>query len=120
MPSELDNALNSVADRLSVDGGPLETIRFERFGTTLPMLKLAPATLPDYMAMFCTQHGTAEFIIDGELRLTFAQTHAAARIVAGGLVSGHGVQRGMRIGIAARNSANSAGCVAPTTAPTSP
>ncbi len=106
MPSELDNALNSVANRLSVAGGPLETISFERFGTTLPMLRLAPATLPDYMAMFCTQHGTAEFIIDGELRLTFAQTHAAARIVAGGLVAGHGVQRGMRIGIAARNSAN--------------
>ena len=106
MPSELDNALNSVADRLSVGGGPLETIRFERFGTTLPMLKLAPATLPDYMAMFCTQHAEAEFIIDGELRLTFAQTHAAARIVAGGLVAGHGVQRGDRIGIAARNSAN--------------
>ncbi len=106
MPSELDNALNSVANRLSVAGGPLETIGFERFGTTLPMLRLAPATLPDYMAMFCTQHGTAEFIIDGELRLTFAQTHAAARIVAGGLVAGHGVQRGMRIGIAARNSAN--------------
>ena len=106
MPSELDNALNSVANRLSVAGGPLETIGFERFGTTLPMLRLAPATLPDYMAMFCTQHGTAEFIIDGELRLTFAQTHAAARIVAGGLVAGHGVQRGDRIGIAARNSAN--------------
>jgi long-chain acyl-CoA synthetase len=106
MPSELDNALNSAADRLSVTGGPLETIPFERFGTALPMLKLAPATLTDYMAMFCAQHADAEFIIDGKLRLTFAQTHNAARIVAGGLVAGYGVQRGDRIGIAARNSAN--------------
>jgi acyl-CoA synthetase (AMP-forming)/AMP-acid ligase II len=106
MASELDNALSQVMERLSVPGGPLETIEFERFGTSLPMLKLAPPTLVDYMAMFCIQHGNAEFIIDGDLRLTFAQAHAAARIVAGGLVAGHGVRRGDRIGIAARNSAN--------------
>ena len=106
MASELDNALSLVMERLSVPGGPLETIAFERFGTSLPMLKLAPPTLVDYMAMFCTQHGASEFIIDGEIRLTFAQAHAAARIVAGGLVAGHGVRRGDRIGIAARNSAN--------------
>ncbi len=106
MPSELDNAIESVMDRLSVPGGPLETVAFERFGTSLPMLRLAPPTLTDYMEMFCTQHADAEFIVDGELRLSFAQAHEAARIVAGGLVAGHGVQRGDRIGIAARNSAN--------------
>ena len=106
MASELDNALNLVTDRLSVPGGPLETIPFERFGRTLPMLKLAPPTLVDYMALFCTQHKDAEFIIDGEVRLTFGQAHSAARIVAGGLVGGHGVERGDRIGIVARNSAN--------------
>ncbi len=106
MASELDNAIESVMNRLAAAGGPLETVPFERFGTNLPMLKLAPPTLVDYLDMFCSQHGAAEFIVDGDLRLTYAQTYAAARIVAGGLVAGHGVQRGMRIGIAARNSAN--------------
>ncbi len=106
MASELDNALDSVIARLSGPDGPLDTVPFERFGRSLPMLKLAPATLTDYMAHFCAQHADAEFIIDGDIRLTFAQTHAAARIVAGGLIAGHHVQRGDRIGIAARNSAN--------------
>ena len=106
MASELDSALNSVIARLSVAGGPLETVPFERFGRTLPMLKLAPPTLVHYFDLFCAQHGDAEFLVDGPIRLTFAQVHAAARTVAGGLVAGHGVKRGDRIGIAARNSAN--------------
>jgi acyl-CoA synthetase (AMP-forming)/AMP-acid ligase II len=56
--------------------------------------------------MFCAQHGDAEFLVDGDIRTTFNQVYAAARAVAGGLVAGHGVRRGERIGIAARNSTN--------------
>ncbi|MBK6800068.1 MAG: acyl--CoA ligase [Novosphingobium sp.] len=106
MASELDIALNSVMDRLTAVGGPLETVPFRRFGRDLPMLKFAPPTLVQYFDMFCAQHGAAEFLVDGEIRLTFAQVHAAARTVAGGLVAGHGVRKGDRVGIAARNSAN--------------
>ena len=106
MASELDTALSSVMDRLTAPGGMLETVPFERFGRTLPMLKNSPATLPEYFDQFCAQHGAAEFIVDGALRLSFADIYAAAREVAGGLVAGHGVQKGDRVGIAARNSAN--------------
>ncbi|HEX4847753.1 MAG TPA: class I adenylate-forming enzyme family protein [Novosphingobium sp.] len=106
MPTELDTALNSVVDRLTAPGGMLETTTFERFGRQLPMLKNAPPTLPVMFEMFCAQHGDAEFLVDGEIRMTFAQTYAAARAVAGGLVAGHGVETGDRIGIAARNSTN--------------
>ncbi|MCZ8173397.1 MAG: class I adenylate-forming enzyme family protein [Novosphingobium sp.] len=106
MPSELDNALNGVIAMLTAPGAPLETTDFERFGRHLPMLKNAPPTLVHYLHHYCAQHGDAEFIVDGDIRLTFAQIHAAARTVAGGLVAGHGVQKGDRIGIAARNSAN--------------
>ncbi len=106
MASELDIALNAVMDRLVVEGGPLETVPFERFGRSLPMLKNAPATLPDYFAMFCAQHGEAEFLVDGTQRFTFAEIYAAAREAAGGLVAGHNVERGDRVGIAARNSAS--------------
>ncbi|MFN9580560.1 MAG: class I adenylate-forming enzyme family protein, partial [Novosphingobium sp.] len=106
MPSELDNALNSVIAALTAPGAPLETVEIERFGRHLPMLKNAPPALSHYFAHYCAQHGEAEFIVDGEIRLTFNQIYAAARTVAGGLVAGHGVQKGDRIGIAARNSAN--------------
>lgn len=106
MPSELDNALNSVLDRLTAPGGPLETVPFESFGTTLPMLKFAPPTLRDYFAMFSAQHANAEFLVDGDIRMTFAEVHAAARTVAGGLVAGHGLEKGERVGLAARNSIN--------------
>ncbi|MGH6787289.1 MAG: class I adenylate-forming enzyme family protein [Novosphingobium sp.] len=106
MASELDTALSEVMDRLVVPGGPLETVPFERFGRTLPMLKNAPATLPQYFEMFCAQHAEAEFLVDGAQRFTFGEIYAAAREVAGGLVAGHNVERGDRVGIAARNSAS--------------
>jgi long-chain acyl-CoA synthetase len=106
MPSDLDTKLNLIMDGLSAPGALLETTQIERFGRTLPMLKGAPETLVAYFDQYCAQHGAAEFLVDGDLRLTFAEVHAAARTVAGGLVAGHGVKRGDRIGIAARNSSN--------------
>lgn len=106
MRSELDNALDDVVARLTAPGGMLETVPFERFGRQLPMLKNAPPTLPVLFETFCAQHGDATFLVDGDIRLSFAQTFAAARAVAGGLVAGHGVKKGDRIGIAARNSTN--------------
>ena len=106
MPSELDNALNGVIAALTAPGAPLETVEIERFGRKLPMLDNAPPSLAHYFEMYCAQHGDADFIVDGQIRLTFNQIYAAARSVAGGLVAGHGVQKGDRIGIAARNSAN--------------
>ena len=106
MRSELDTALDDVIARLTAPGQMLETVPFERFGRQLPMLKNAPPTLPVLFETYCAQHGEAEFLVDGDIRMTFAQTWAAARAVAGGLVAGHGVRKGDRIGIAARNSTN--------------
>ncbi len=106
MRTELDNALDDVVARLTAPGAMLETVPFERFGRQLPMLKNAPPTLPVMFEMFCAQHGDKDFLVDGDIRMTFAQTYAAARAVAGALVAGHGVQKGDRIGIAARNSTN--------------
>ncbi len=106
MATELDTALNSVVDRLTAPGGMLEVTPIERFGRQLPMLKNAPATLPALFEAFCAQHGEAEFLVDGPIRTTFAQAYAAARTVAGGLIEGQGLQKGDRVGIAARNSTN--------------
>ncbi|MDB5726597.1 MAG: acyl--CoA ligase [Novosphingobium sp.] len=106
MPSELDLELRAVMDRLTAPGGPLETVMGERHGHAVPMIARAPATLPALFAHFCAQHGDKEFLVDGARLLTFAQTHALAQQLAGALVAEHGVVRGDRVGIAARNSAN--------------
>ena len=106
MASDLDRQMQAISDRLTGPGGPLETVPFSRFGQTLPLLKHAPPSLPALFRHFCDQHGDAAFLIDGDLRLTFTQTHAAASRLAQALIAGQGLARGERVGIAAHNSAN--------------
>ncbi len=106
MRTELDLAMDQAVAALTAPGGMLETAPFERYGRQLPMIKAAPATLVDYINHYCEQHGDTPFLVDGQIRLSFREVQAAARVVAGGLVAGHQVQKGDRVGIAARNSAN--------------
>ena len=108
MPSQLDLDLERAFERHYTPGGLLETAPFHvaRFGVDLPLLVQSPPALPQYLAHFSAANAAKEFIVDGPLRLTFAQAYAAAREAAGGLVAGHGVQKGDFVGIAARNSAN--------------
>lgn len=106
MPSELDVEFRAIMDRLTAPGGPLETVPVERHGQTVPMIARAPPTLPAFFAHFCAEHADKTFLIDGDRRLTFAETHALARRLAQAMVSRHGVRPGDRVGLAARNSAN--------------
>ena len=106
MPTELDMAINATISRLMADNGPLSVKYVEKFGVQLPMLANAPENLADYCAFFCAAHKDKEFIVDGDIRLTFGEFFAAAKEMAGGLVDGYGLQKGDRVGIAARNSAN--------------
>ncbi len=106
MQTQLDTDLSRIMDSLQGAGGMFETRPFRAFDRDLPIIAAAPPSLPAYFAYFCAVQGDKEFIVDGPLRYTFAQTYAAARVVAGGLVEGHGLQKGERVGIAARNSLN--------------
>ena len=106
MPTDLDIAIDATVARLMGDDGPLSITHIEKYGVQLPMITKAPTNLSDYYAFFCATHADKEFLVDGDVRLTFGQCYAAARELAGGLVEGYGVQLGDRIGIAARNSAN--------------
>ncbi|MEY4618854.1 MAG: hypothetical protein RIS65_26 [Pseudomonadota bacterium] len=106
MPSQLDLAIDATINRLMTDDGPLTVTYVEKFGVQLPMLAKAPGNMADYFAFFCTTHAAKEFLVDGDIRLSFGETYAAARVLAGGLVEGHKLQKGDRVGIAARNSAN--------------
>lgn len=106
MATELDNALDAIVLELTKEGQPFHTTPFEREGTQMPAFTTSPPSLAHYFAHFCNEHKDTDFIIDGDLRLTFGQTYQAAVCVAESLVNDHGVEVGDRIGIAARNSAN--------------
>lgn len=106
MKTELDFAADRAMDALTAEGAMFHTVPIQRFGRELPMIAAAPPHLPAHFAYFCATHGDKTFLVDGDTRLTFAEVYTAARHVAGGLVDGLGVQKGERIAIAARNSAN--------------
>jgi len=106
MATELDNALEHIMTQLVQPGMPFETVPFERYGVELPAFKNAPPSLAHYFAHFCKEHAAVPFLVDGEVRLTFGQAWQAASHVAAGLANKHGVKKGDRVGIAARNSAN--------------
>ena len=104
MASELDLKLQALIAQLNGPGGMLELGSIRRFGQDLPMITAAPPTLPAYIEQFGQMHGAADFLVDGELRLTFAQTLALGRRLARGLMA-RGIGKGDHVGIAARNSA---------------
>lgn len=106
MPSELDLKIRETLTAMTAPGQLLELDSVQKFGVDLPIFKNAPQNVADFLAYFCHQNADTEFLVDGDIRLTFGETYAAARTLAGGLVEGYGVKKGDRIGIAARNSAN--------------
>jgi acyl-CoA synthetase (AMP-forming)/AMP-acid ligase II len=106
MPSELDTIFADHLARITGPGSPLEVGEIEHAGMRLPAFTRAPPTLNAYFAEYCALHGDKTFLVDGVHRLSFAETYAAARQMAGGLVEGWGLRPGERVGIAARNSAN--------------
>jgi long-chain acyl-CoA synthetase len=106
MPTALDIQIREAVVRLMDNNGPLSVNYVEKYGVQMPMVTKAPANLADYLAYFCNLNADKEFLVDGELRLTFAQCYGAARELAGGLIAGYDLQKGDRVGIAARNSAN--------------
>lgn len=106
MPTQLDNALEAIMTALTADGQPFATVPFTRDGIEMPAFAAAPPTLAHYFAHFCNQNKDIPFLVDGDVRLSFGDAYAAATCVAEGLVRTHGVAKGDRVGLAARNSAN--------------
>jgi long-chain acyl-CoA synthetase len=100
--SALDLLLDEAYEATVGEGKTFQIGAVERFGRDFPVILNAPPALSHYFAHFCHQHGALEFLIDGDERLTFAETYTLARQVAAALVT-HGVQRGDRVGIAMRN-----------------
>lgn len=104
--AQLDREIDEAIARMTTaPDGLLQIDTIEQRGVMLPYVVSAPQTLPALFATYCAHYGDREFLVDGDERLTFAQAYAAARRAAGGLVAGYGVQKGDRIGLAARNGA---------------
>lgn len=106
MPSGLDRRLTSVLARITAPGTPFETAFIDHGGIRLPMFNQAPATLVALFDRYCAEHYDAEFLVDGDVRLSFGEVHALAQRVAAGLIARHDVRRGDHVGIAACNSAS--------------
>jgi acyl-CoA synthetase (AMP-forming)/AMP-acid ligase II len=106
MPTQLDNALEAIIAALTAPGQPFATVPFTRDGVEMPAFAAAPPSLAHYFAHFCNEHRDLPFLVDGDVRLTFAEAYSAATCVAESFVRDHGIEKGDRIAIAARNSAN--------------
>jgi len=106
MPTQLDDALEAIITALTATGQPFNTVPFTRDGVEMPAFAGAPPSLAHYFAHFCNEHRDLPFLVDGNVRLTFGETYSAATCVAESLVRDHGIAKGDRIAIAARNSAN--------------
>ncbi len=104
MKTELDLKMDATMAAMTGEGGPLALGSIERFGQQLPIIAAAPPTLPAYFAHYCKQFEGTEFLIAGGERLTYGDVYTRAQQVAAALVSGFGVAKGDRVGIAARNS----------------
>ena len=105
MQTDLDRDINRVTDAVTADGQMFALKTVTRRGVDMPAFVNAPPSLAHYFAHFCNQNKDALFLVDGDQRLTFGEVYAAASKVADGLATGHGVKKGDRVGIAARNSA---------------
>ncbi|PZO90244.1 MAG: AMP-dependent synthetase [Sphingomonas sanxanigenens] len=103
MPTALDLKIEAIINHLTGPSGPLATGSIEKDGLSWPVIAAAPPALPQYFAHFCAQHGDATFLVDGDERLSFAETYALARKVAGALVEGWKLRPGEHVGIAMRN-----------------
>ena len=106
MPTELDKDIHRFTQAVTAPGQMFETVEITRRGTTMPAFKNAPPSLAHYFAHFCNEHKDTVFLVDGDQRMTFGEVYAAATHVAHGLATRHGLEKGDRVGIAARNSIN--------------
>ncbi|MBB4617612.1 class I adenylate-forming enzyme family protein [Sphingomonas abaci] len=103
MRSELDRRMDSTMAQVTGAGGPLPLTTVERHGVTLPAFAIAPPSLAHYFAHYAQEHRDTCFLVAGEERLTFGEVYGVAAEIARSLVA-RGIDRGDRVGIAARNS----------------
>ena len=99
MPSQLDQQYEAVLAALTGPGGRL-VIERDELGRAY--VGNFPGTLPLFFKTFAMLNGPTEMIVDGAIRLTFAEADALSDRIARGLVA-RGIAKGDRVAIAMRN-----------------
>ncbi len=103
MPSDLDRRLEEIRAALTAHGAPFDVESVKRDGASYPAFRHAPRSLPTLFAHFCAQHADREFLVDGNVRLTFAQAHQLARRLALDLIAMHGSDHAWKLDPEARS-----------------
>ena len=106
MPTQLDQDIDRITKAVTAPGQMFELTEVTRRGVTMPAFKNAPPSVVHYLAYFCNEKKDETFIVEGDQRMTFGEVWHAATHVAHSLATEHGIEKGDRVGIAARNSSN--------------
>ncbi|WP_417322101.1 class I adenylate-forming enzyme family protein [Erythrobacter aureus] len=106
MPTQLDQDIDRITKAVTAPGQMFELTEVTRRGVTMPAFKNAPPSVVHYFAHFCNEKKDETFLVEGDQRMTFGEVWHAATHVAHSLATEHGIEKGDRVGIAARNSSN--------------
>ena len=106
MPTQLDQDIDRITKAVTAPGQMFELTEVTRRGVTMPAFKNAPPSVVHYFAHFCNEKKDETFLVEGGQRMTFGEVWHAATHVAHSLATEHGIEKGDRVGIAARNSSN--------------
>ncbi len=90
---------------LTAPQSPFAIGAVEQGGISFPSFTNAPPDLPALFGFAAMTYGESTFLVEGEVRLGFAETYALARRFAAGLIARHGVRPGDHVALAARNGA---------------
>lgn len=105
MVNAQDAKVDAIIAGLTGEGGMFAVKPLVHQGRSFPTISSAPPHLAAFFQAMCAMHHEKEFVVEADQRLTYAQIYTRAQVVAEALISVHGVKRGDRVGIAARNSA---------------
>lgn len=103
MKSALDTAIDATVGTIIAPGGPLSVGEAVVRGAKLPVFAAAPPSLRELFGYFVQVHGTKEFLVYGDERLTFAEVYARSLKMAALLQHRYGIAKGDRVAIAMRN-----------------
>jgi acyl-CoA synthetase (AMP-forming)/AMP-acid ligase II len=99
MQSDLDRRFDQVLARVTGPGGTVEIGRDEQGRAIAAKL---PPTVAGLLRAFCAIHASAEAVVAGDERLTFADVDRISERLAHGLAA-RGIAKGDRVGIMMRN-----------------
>jgi len=101
--TQLDLAIDAATAAITAPGGQLAVGKAAIRGAEYPVFENAPPSLREFLGFFLPAHGSKEFVVFDDERLSFADLQAQATRVAAMLQHRYGIAKGDRVTIAMRN-----------------